>query len=427
MNAEIGKGKGPCHPRNPRIKKAGAKSRSRRSRPHCAAPCSTRRKGTIAKRSRFLRGPKPAISAPSCPKRTRRSARPISIGGPSYLDLAVFCRQFATLIEVGIPVLKTFQMLSRRTTNARLRRAIQETAKGIEEGQMIHQAMAANTRVFTRMVISIVRMGETGGLLEDSLIRLAEIMESKAKIKRRIISASMYPMVAICVAIGVVTVIMVKAIPTFQEVYRDSQTAELPQITTFVIDLSNFFVHAWWLVIGGLIAIFALLKWWFNATPAGARTWSWIALHVPVLKGINQKIGVARSARTLGGLVTAGIPLIDAIAITGDTNENVLIADAMQNVHDQVEKGERMAGPLAQARIFPPLVIDMIAIGEETGTLDRMLTKVADIYDVEVESTLSGLASIIEPLLIVVLGGVVIFIALAVLLPYFKLASAIES
>ena len=351
-------------------------------------------------------------------------SKPISLGGPGYLDLAVFCRQFATLIEVGIPVLRAFQMMSKRTPNRKLRAAVENTAKGIEEGQMIHQSMARHTRIFTPLVVNIVRIGEVGGLIEDSLIRLADIMESKAKIKRKIISASMYPAVAICVAVAVVSVILIKAIPTFAEVYKGAGK-DLPAMTNFVIDLSHFFTQAWWIL--AILVVFGImgLKMWIR-TPGGARAWSWLMLHTPVLKGINQKIGVARSARTLGGLISAGIPLVDALGITGDTNENVLIADALQHIHDVVERGERMAGPLSQARIFPPLVVDMIAIGEETGTLDRMLLKVADIYDVEVDATLNGLSSIIEPLLIILLGGVVIFIALAVLLPYFNLANVIQ-
>jgi type IV pilus assembly protein PilC len=351
-------------------------------------------------------------------------SKPLSLGGPSYLDLAVFCRQFATLIEVGIPVLRAFQMMSKRTPNRKLRAAVENTAKGIEEGQMIHQSMARHTRVFTPLVVNIVRIGEMGGLIEDSLIRLADIMESKAKIKRKIISASMYPMVAVCVAVAVISVILIKAIPTFAAVYQGAGK-DLPALTQFVINLSNFFVHAWWILAILVVLGIAGLKMWIR-TPGGARVWSWVMLHTPVLRGVNQKIGVARSARTLGGLISAGIPLVDALGITGDTNENVLIADALQHIHNVVERGERMAGPLSQAKIFPPLVVDMIAIGEETGTLDRMLMKVADIYDVEVEATLNGLSSIIEPLLIILLGGVVIFIALAVLLPYFNLANVIQ-
>lgn len=369
--------------------------------------------------------PRPAARTAEAPDEEAPLSYPLSIGRPGYLDLAVFCRQFATLIEVGIPVLKTFQTLARRTSNARLRRALRETAKGIEEGQMIHQAMAKNSRVFTPLAVSIVRIGETGGLLESSLGRLAEIMEGKARIKRRIISAAMYPMVALGVAIAVVTLIMVKAVPTFKGVYAVNQ-ADLPQLTTLVIEISNFFVQAWWLVLGGAAGLCLALSWWLRSTPSGARLGSWLVLHLPLLRGINQKIGVARSARTLGGLVTAGIPLIDALSITSESNENVIIAEALQDVHDHVEKGERMAAPLVKARIFPPLVVDMIAIGEETGTLDRMLNKVADVYDMEVDATLNGLSSIIEPILIVLLGGVVILIALAVLLPYFRLADVIQ-
>lgn len=367
--------------------------------------------------------PAQAIGA-LAPEEESPLSRPLTFGRPSYLDLAVFCRQFVTLISVGIPVLRSFQMMSKRTPNARLRAAVENTAKGIEEGQMIHQSMARHTDIFTPLVVNIVRIGETGGLLEDSLVRLAEIMESKARIKRRIISASMYPMVALLVAVLVVGVIMVTAIPAFANVYQQN-SQQLPAVTNFVINLSRFVSGVWWILLIALGLGLVGLRLWLR-TPGGKRAWSWLGLHTPVLKGINQKIGVARSTRTLGGLIAAGIPLVSALGITSDTNENVLIAEALHNVHDHVEKGERMAGPLASARIFPPLVVDMIAIGEETGTLDRMLLKVADIYDVEVDSTLNGLSSIIEPLLIMLLGGVVIFIALAVLLPYFNLASVIR-
>lgn len=351
-------------------------------------------------------------------------SRPMTFGGPSNLDLAVFCRQFATLIEVGIPVLRAMQMLSKRTSNGKLRAAVVNAAKGVEEGQMIHQAMARHTRVFSPLVVNIVRIGEVGGLIEDSLVRLAEIMESKARIKRKVIAAAMYPIVALCVAVMVITVIMVKAIPTFAEVYKGANVP-LPPLTNLVIDLSKFFTGAWpilFILLG--LGIFGIKMW--IQRPGGARTFAWLGLHMPILKGITQKIAVARSTRTLGGLVAAGIPLVEALGITADTNENVLVADALQEVHDHVEKGERMADPLARAGVFPSMVVDMIAIGEETGTLDTMLLKVADIYDVEVDTTLSGLSSIIEPLLIIMLGGVVMFIALAVLLPYFKMASVIQ-
>ncbi|MCE5230176.1 type II secretion system F family protein [bacterium] len=362
-------------------------------------------------------------AAPAAGEMVSGMSKPISLFGPNFLERAVFCRQFATLIQVGIPVLKSLQMLARRTSNGRLRSAIYDAARGVEEGEPIHQSLARNERTFSPLVVSIVRIGEVGGILEESLRRLADIMESKARIRRMAWSAAMYPIVAICVAIMVVMVVMVKAIPTFAEVYKNANV-DLPTPTRVIIAMSDFLVVAWPFVIVGLIAAVIALSLW-GRTSSGRRFYSWIGLRIPIMSAINRKIAVARSCRTLGGLVSAGIPLTDGIKITGDSSENLLVADAWYEVHDEVERGGRMNEPLAQARIFPPVVVDMIAIGEETGTLDTMLNKIADTYDTEVQSTLAGLASIIEPLLIILLGGVVIFIATAVLLPYFKMATVV--
>jgi len=363
-------------------------------------------------------------TVPGAPAEDSILQQPLSFGQPNNLQRAIFCRQFATLIEVGIPVLKALQMLSVRTSQRKLREAIAATAKGVHEGQAIHQAMTPYSNTFTPLVVNIVRIGETGGILQSSLQRLADIMESKTRIKRKIVAASMYPIVALCVAIGVVVLILLKAIPVFKDVYGSAGKA-LPLPTQIVIKLSDFLVSAWpVLLVLAALAVWGLMMW--GKTPSGKRVYSWLALRLPIFKGINQKIAVARSTRTLGGLVTAGIPLIEAISITSDTNENVLVSDALREVHDQVEKGERMALPLSKADVFPPIVVDMIAIGEETGTLDRMLHKVADIYDTEVDTMLTGLSSIIEPLLIIVLGGVVMFIALAVLLPYFRISTVVN-
>jgi type IV pilus assembly protein PilC len=370
---------------------------------------------------------RPVVSAReighTVPEEESGLSRPFSLGGPSHLDRAMFCRQFATLIEVGIPVLKALRMLSERTPNKQLRRAVQEAAQGVEEGQAIHQAMARNMATFTPLVVNIVRVGEVGGILEDSLVRLAEIMESKSRIRRRIVSASMYPIVAICVAIVVVIVIMTRAIPAFAEVYG-STGAELPGLTRFMIGLSGVFVSGWWVILILLVLVVFGLKMW-GRLPGGARFFSWLYLHVPIMRGINRKICTARFSRSLGALLKAGIPLTDALLITADSSENLLIADALREVHQSVEAGERMTRPLSEADILPELVVDMISIGEETGTLDQMLAKVAEIYEEEVDTMLAGLTSIIEPLLIVLLGGVVIFIALSVLLPYFNMVNVV--
>ncbi len=351
--------------------------------------------------------------------------RTFSIGNPGPMERAAFCRQFATLIEVGIPMLKALQILGRRTYHGRLRRAIDETARAVEEGQTIHGAMSANTGVFSPLVVKIVRVGEVGGILEDSLTRLADIMESKVRIRRKIVSASLYPMVVLCVAFFVIGIIMVKAIPTFKEVYASANSLDkLPNLTKNMIAFSDF-VSAYWgaLLIGAAVLFVALLV--FGKIPLGARVYSWLGMNIPMLSSLNRKIAVARSTRTLGSLLTAGIPLVEALGIAADTNENVIVADALRGVQQEVEKGERMTDHLANARVFPPVVTDMIGIGEETGTLDRMLNKVADVYDDEVNTTLAGLTSIMEPLLIIVLGGIVMLIALAALMPYFNMAKMV--
>lgn len=355
--------------------------------------------------------------------------RSVSLGGPTDLDRAVFCRQFATLIEVGIPVLRSLQILSVRTANPKLKKAIGEAARGVEEGESIHQSLAHNEDVFSSLVVRIVRVGELGGILEQSLRRLAEIMEGKAKIRRQVTRASMYPMVALLVALVVVIVILTQAVPIFAEMYRDLD-ADLPNSTQFLIGLSNFLTAGWgifsvWvlLLILLVVAFFALKMW--NKTPTGHMFFSTLTLRTPIFRGINKKLSAARCTRTLGGLVSAGIPLVESMGITAETNENAVVTKRLHQVQDRLEQGERMSDHLYDADIFPEIAVDMIAIGEETGTLDQMLERVADIYDAEVDATLDGLASIIEPVLIVVLGGIVLFLALAALVPYFNMASVI--
>lgn len=347
----------------------------------------------------------------------------IHLFGPSNLDRAVFCRQFATLIEVGIPLLRALQMLSVRTPHAQLAKAIADVAKKVEEGQSISDAMRDNERTFSPLVCNILRVGETGGILESSLIRLAQIMEARADMNRKVLSAVLYPLTALAVAVGVVILIMVKAVPIFMSVYGEAD-ADLPSLTLLVVGISNFLTK-WlpiWLplLIGG-----SIWAGWYSRTDSGRAVVSALSLRMPIVSRVARKIAVARFSRTLGSLLNSGVPLIESLQITADTNENTVIADALNRVHASVEKGEKMARPLGQAKIFPPLVVDMIAIGEETGTLDRMLGKIADIYDADVDATLRGLSTIIEPLLIVALGGVVIVIALAVMLPYFNLVNLV--
>jgi type IV pilus assembly protein PilC len=327
------------------------------------------------------------------------------------------------LIEVGIPLLRSLKMLSKRTEHSKLAKAVGAVADRVEEGQSISQAMEEHQKMFSPLVVNIVRVGEVGGILESSLARLADIMETKAQIRRKIRSASMYPAVTLTVAMAVVVLIMVKAVPMFAEMYTQAES-ELPGPTQFILTLSGILTGAlplWIILFVGAIVGYM----YFITTPPGKEFLSQASLAIPGVRTISRQIAVARFSRTLGSLLAAGIPLSESLSIAAETNENNVVRRVLTKVQGGVEEGNKMGPQLANARVFPNMVVDMISIGEETGTLDRMLDKIADIYDDEVESSLTGISSIIEPVLIVCLGGVVIFIALAVLLPYFNLVNVI--
>jgi len=335
--------------------------------------------------------------------------------------MAMFCRQLVTLLDAGIPLLRSLKILSVRTQHPRLKNVVRRVADQVEQGNRFSAALAQHPRVFSPLFVNVVKVGEAAGILESSLKRLAEVLDSKASIRRRIMAACAYPFAAILVAIIILTVVMTVAIPKFVTVYEEN-LIELPGPTQFVIGISNFVRTQYWLclvIVAAAVVGFVL----FRRTPTGKRTLDWCRLRLPLLSNINQRIAIARVTRTLGSLVTAGIPLLEALRITTESSENDLVADAVRRVHDTVERGGKLEEQLRREyHVFPPMVTDMIAIGDEAGALDVMLNKLAETYDEEVESTLHGLTAIIEPALIVLLGFVVVFIALALLLPYFSLA-----
>jgi type IV pilus assembly protein PilC len=372
----------------------------------------------------FTPPPAPRGSAAS-PGETSALRAEISLFGPNINDMAMFCRQLVTLLDAGIPLLPSLKILSVRTQHPRLKNVVRKVADQVEQGTRFSAALAAHPRVFSPLFVNVARIGEAGGILESSLKRLAEVLESKASIRRRIIAACAYPFAAITVAIVILTIVMTVAIPKFQAVYSEL-AVELPKATRMIIAVSEFIRGAYVLYIPAIIAIVAVL-YLFRRTAAGKRFFDGCRLRVPLLANVNVKIAIARATRTLGSLVSAGIPLLEALRTLVQSSENVLVAEAVQRVHDTVEKGGKLEDQLRKEnRVFPPLVVDMIAIGDEAGALDIMLNKLADTYDEEVESVLRGLTAIIEPILIVLLGFVVVFIALALLLPYFHLAKVVS-
>jgi len=361
--------------------------------------------------------PGPARPVPE-PVSSRGGGGGFALFGVGVREMAAYCRQLATLIDVGVPLLKSLQILAERSANKRLREVSKDLARRVEEGQSLSSAMAAHPRVFSPTFVSVVRTGEAGGILEESLRRLSDLLERNAEIRRRVIGAMIYPMIALLLEIVIIALIMIYALPKLVSAYPKPE--DLPDITRWLMQVSSWFAANWLLV---LIIVAAIIVgfWLFRRTPTGRALTQSIALRLPLIGGLVRKINVERFARTLGNLTAAGIPLLDALTITAETADNEVVRRTLLKVRDTVEKGGKMDEPMRSAPIFDELVIDMVMVGDEAGALDTMLLKIADTYDSEVDVALKSMSSILEPLLIVLLGLAVGFLAVAVFLPYVSL------
>jgi type IV pilus assembly protein PilC len=335
--------------------------------------------------------------------------------GPGIHEMAVYCRQLATLIDVGIPLLRSLQILAQRSATKKLRDVSVDLARRVEEGQPLSTAMLAHQNVFSPMFIGIVRSGEAGGILEDALRRLADILERRANIRRRITGAMVYPLIAFFLEIVVIAIIVMFALPRLMSAYPRRDLLPLP--TQYLLNASEWFAAYWVLA----LIVFVLLivgTYLILQMTAGRMVWQRTLLYVPLFGDVARKINVARFTRTLGNLTAAGIPLADALAITAETSENAVVERALRRVHANVERGGKMEEPMRKEPIFDEVVVDMIMVGDEAGTLDAMLLKIADTYENDVDASLRTMTSILEPLLIVFLGIAVAFIAIAIFLPY---------
>lgn len=361
----------------------------------------------------------PAASAtPSSPPAS--SAPPPAFGslGVGPRQMAAYCRQLATLVDVGVPLVKSLQILAERSAHRKLRSVSADLARRLEEGQSLSAAMAAHPRLFSSLFVSVVRTGEAGGILDISLRHLADLLERNAEIRRRVIGAMIYPLIALVLEILIIALIMVYALPKLVAAYPKPE--DLPAITRWLMNVASWVGANWvWvvLIVVGIVVLCSLVR----RTSGGRAFTQSIALRLPLFGNLIRKINVERFARTLGNLTAAGIPLIDALAITAETADNEVVRRTLIKVRDTVEKGGKMDEPMRSAPIFDPLVIDMVMVGDEAGALDTMLLKIADTYDSEVDVALKGLSSILEPLLIVLLGLAVGFLAVAVFLPYVSL------
>jgi len=338
-------------------------------------------------------------------------------------DLVVFTRQFATMIDAGLPLVQCLEILSAQTENPTLAKVIGEVRQDVEGGSTYADALRKHPKVFDDLYANMVAAGEAGGILDTILNRLAKHIEKAMKLKKQIKSAMVYPASIITVAIAVIAVLMIWVIPVFGKMFSDFGGA-LPGPTQFVISSSNFMQSYWYviLIIAGSV-FFALRR--LYKTEAGRRLMDRFALSLPVFGDLIRKASVAKFTRTLGTLISSGVPILDGMVIVAKTSGNKVVEEALVQARQSISEGKTVSEPLGQSKVFPPMVVQMISVGETTGALDAMLGKIADFYDEEVDAAVAALTALLEPMLMVFLGVVIGFIVIAMYLPIFKLAGAI--
>ncbi len=340
-------------------------------------------------------------------------------------DLAVASRQLATMVSSGMAIMRALHVLETQTESKVLRETIGAVRKDVEAGLLLSDALARHPKVFGPLYTSMVRAGETGGVLEECLIRVADQLEKDAALRRQVRAAMIYPSVIITFAVIVLLALVAFLIPVFVGVFKQFP-GKLPALTAFMVKFSHVVTHQWWLMFGVFFgAVFGFIK--LKKSKWGRPKWDAFKLRIPMKIGdVVQKVAIARWSRTLSSLTAAGVPIIQAIEITGKTAGNAVIENSMGNVIDSIKGGGTISAPLREAGAFPPMVAQMVGVGEETGALDTMLSKIADFYDSEVEAAVKALTSIMEPVMIIVVGGIVGVIVISMYLPLFSIYNSIK-
>jgi type IV pilus assembly protein PilC len=340
-------------------------------------------------------------------------------------DLAIFSRQLATMISSGMSILRSLYVLEEQTESKYLKETIVAVRKDVEAGLSLSDAMARHPKVFNPLFVAMTQAGETGGVLEGSLLRVADQLQKDAALRRQIKSAMVYPVMVIIFAVAVMMALVAFLVPVFVGVFKQFG-GELPKLTQVSVFMSHAVTGYWWLMFGLTFAVIvAFIRW--KRTTWGRKQWDKFRLRVPVKIGaIVQQVSVARWSRTLASLTAAGVPLLQALEITGRTGGNIVVEEAMDGVIASVKRGGTIAAPLAAAPIFPTMVTHMVGVGEETGSLDLMLDRIAEFYEEQVEASVKALTSILEPIMIIVIGGIVGFIVISMYLPLFEVYNHIE-
>lgn len=338
-------------------------------------------------------------------------------------DIVIFTRQFSTMVDAGLPLVQCLEILGKQADNPSFGEVIMKIKADIESGSNLSDAMRKHPKVFNSLYSNLVEAGEAGGILDTILSRLANYIEKALALKKKVKSAMVYPGAIVTVAFTVVTFLMVFVIPTFATMFS-SGGAELPAPTAIVMNVSNFFRNQWYYIIGGPVLLFFLFKKIYS-TERGNIEIDRIFLKLPVMGLLIRKVSTAKFSRTLGTLISSGVPLIEGMDICARTSGNKIVEIAILNAIEAIKEGETIAAPLARENVFPAMVIQMIDVGESAGALDAMLSKIADFYDEEVDTAVEGLTALLEPALMVFLGIIVGFIVVAMYLPIFKMGETV--
>jgi type IV pilus assembly protein PilC len=337
-------------------------------------------------------------------------------------DLVVFTRQFSTMIDAGLPLVQGLNMLTEQSQNRTFKRILSQVTRDVEGGSTLADALAKHPKVFDSLYVNLVAAGEVGGILDTILQRLAAYIEKNQKLKAQIKGALTYPAVVVAIAVIVIAVIMIFVIPVFQDMFSSFGKA-LPAPTQLVVNMSDFTksnIH--WIILAIIILAFAFKR--YRATPSGRRRVDSAMLRMPIIGELIRKVAVARFTRTLGTMVKSGVPILDALEITARTAGNVIVEEVVMDARSSIAEGQTIAEPLSESIIFPGMVTQMISVGESTGALDAMLEKIADFYDDEVDATVAAMTSMLEPLLMLFLGGSIGGLVIAMYLPIFQMAAA---
>ncbi len=363
----------------------------------------------------------------------RRKTEPVGVGewfakfkGIGLKDLAVFSRQFSTMVNAGLSLVRTLAILEDQTTQKQLKEVIAAVRTDIEGGATLSSALGKHPAAFSNLYVNMVKAGEAGGVLDDVLIRLANFLEKELTLRQKIKSATTYPVLLATAAIGALLFMTVVIIPQFASFFKElGSNAQLPLPTQIAMGVSTILRKFWYLIIGALGGSLYAVRTYVK-TPQGKGHYDLVKLRLPILGAVNKKIIIARFSRTFGTLVASGVPIMQSLEVVGKAIDNVQVARAVESVRASIREGESIAVPLQASGMFPPMVIQMVKVGEETGALETMLNKVADFYDAEIDNTVASLTSILEPILIVGMGIVIGAMLISLYLPIFNLALSVK-